>query len=217
MRLGVLGGTFNPIHYGHLRAAEEAGENLSLDRVLFMPAGNPPLKSSDLADAPKRFAMVKAAVEDNPRFEPSDIELGGGTSYTVDTIGRLRDLYSGDRLFFILGIDAFLELSRWKDPERLVRGTDFVILKRPGHSFADLSASPFLEIPEPELGRLERGEVGSLTIPLRGGREATLLNTTPLGISASMIRTLFRQGRSIKYLLPESVEFLIMTDGLFAE
>jgi nicotinate-nucleotide adenylyltransferase len=217
MRLGVLGGTFNPIHYGHLRAAEEAGEKLSLDRVLFVPAGNPPLKSSDLADAHERFAMVKAAVEDNPRFEASDIELGGGMSYTVDTIGRFREIYAGGRLFFILGIDAFLELPQWKDAERLLRSTDFVILKRPDHSFADLSASPFVEISALELERLERGALGSLTVPLPGGREATLLNITPLGISASMIRTLLRGGRSIKYLLPESVEFSIMTDGLFAE
>jgi nicotinate-nucleotide adenylyltransferase len=217
MRLGVLGGTFNPIHYGHLRAAEEAGEKLSLDRVLFAPAGNPPLKSSDLADAEKRFAMVKAAVEDNPRFEASDIELGGGTSYTVETIERLRDRYPGERFFFILGIDAFMELPQWKDPERLVRSTDFVILKRPGHSFTDLSATPFVEIPAPELERLERDALESLAVPLPGGREATLLNITPLGISASMIRTLLRGGRSIKYLLPESVELFIMTDGLFAE
>jgi nicotinate-nucleotide adenylyltransferase len=218
MRLGVLGGTFNPIHYGHLRAAEEARERLGLERVLFVPAGNPPLKSSELADAGKRYAMTELAVAGNGWFELSDIELKSTEkSYTVDTMKRLGERYPGAEFYFILGIDAFMEMSEWREPDRLVGATDFVLLNRPPHAFAALAASPYLDVSEEALGALDSGRETMRAVTLRGGRTAFLLRAAPLDISSTTIRSLVRNGRSIKYLLPESVESFIITDGLYAE
>lgn len=218
MRLGFLGGTFNPVHYGHLRAAEEARERLKLERVLFVPAGNPPLKSSELADADKRYAMVELALAGNGWFEPSDIELRSTEkSYTVDTMKRLGQRYAGAEFYFILGIDAFVELPDWREPDRLVKATDFILLNRPPHAFAALAASPYLDVSEEALGALDSGRETLSTVTLRGGRTAFLLRAAPLDISSTTIRSLVRNGRSIKYLLPESVESFIMSDGLYAE
>jgi len=218
MRVGVLGGTFNPVHFGHLRAAEEARERLRLDRVLFVVSGNPPLKSESLARATDRYAMVALSVAGNPAFEVSDVELAGeGKSYTVDTLERLRAMMPGAEMFFILGIDAFLDLPNWKEPERLVRAASFAVINRPPHSFSELAASPFLAAGEEALAALDRGGRGPVRVSLKGGGSAFLMNVTALDISASAIRSLLQEGGSVKYLLPEGVESFIMTHGLYAD
>jgi nicotinate-nucleotide adenylyltransferase len=213
MRIGVLGGTFNPIHYGHLRAAEEVRERLSLDRVLFIPAGVPPLKSADLAEAGLRYSMTELAVSTNGFFEVSDIECASpGASYSVNTVSRLRETYRGSELYFILGVDAFMDIPNWREPERLTGLTDFVVVNRPPYAFTELVTSPYVELEA--LG--EPGEAGLQRVPLKGGRTALLADITPLDISATGIRALLRQGRSIKYLLPENVESFIILHGLYA-
>jgi nicotinate-nucleotide adenylyltransferase len=218
MRLGVLGGTFNPIHYGHLRAAEEARERLGLEKVLFVPAGAPPLKYSGLADADKRHAMAELAVASNRHFEVSDVEFGGQEkSYTVKTMDRLRAGLPGHDFYFILGIDAFLDLHSWKEPERLVASTDFVVIRRPPFTFSLLEGSPFLEASAGALRELDEGAEGPKTAAMKGGRTAFLMGITPLHISSSAIRGLVREQRSVKYLLPESVESFIMSNGLYAD
>jgi nicotinate-nucleotide adenylyltransferase len=214
MRIGLLGGTFNPVHYGHLRAAEEVRGRLSLDKVLFIPAGVPPLKSFDLADAGLRYEMTELAVSSNVFFEVSDIECKSpGVSYSVDTVSRLKEAYRGAELYFILGVDAFMDLPNWREPERLAGLTDFVVVNRPPHAFTELVSSPYVELEE--LGG-EGGEEGLRRVPLRGGRTALLLEITPLDISATAIRALIREGGSIKYLLPENVESFIILHGLYA-
>lgn len=215
MRIGLLGGTFNPIHYGHLRAAEEARGRLSLDKVLFIPAGVPPLKSSDLAEAALRYEMTALAISSNTFFEVSDIECRSpGTSYSVDTVGRLKEAYKGSELYFILGVDAFMDLPNWREPERLAGLIDFVVVNRPPYAFTELLSSPYVEmdkaVDEEGLRRVPR------KVPLRGGRSAFLLDITPLDISATGIRALIREGGSIKYLLPENVESFIILHGLYA-
>jgi nicotinate-nucleotide adenylyltransferase len=115
MKIGIYGGTFNPIHYGHLRTAEDVLEILSLDKMLFIPSGETPFDKPDLEKAGHRYKMVKAAIEGNSHFGLSNIEIKArGKSYTVDTIRNLRDKYRDSELFFILGIDAFLDLPGWK-------------------------------------------------------------------------------------------------------
>lgn len=212
MRLGVFGGTFNPVHYGHLRAAEEVREKVGIDRVLFVPAGNPPLKSSELVDIKYRYSMVQLAVSHNKFFDVSDIECRGPErSYSVDTVQRLRDMYPEAEHFFILGIDAFMDLPHWREPEKLTSLVDFVIINRPPHTFTDIIASPYIEgdaFGEPVQDGLYRAT-------LKSGRTALFLDITPLAISATGIRNLVREGKSIKYLLPENVESFIMSNGLY--
>ncbi|MBZ0155766.1 MAG: nicotinate-nucleotide adenylyltransferase [Alphaproteobacteria bacterium] len=211
MRRGIFGGTFNPIHFGHLRTAEEVRETCVLDSLLFIPSGNPPLKEADLADAGHRYAMVRRAVEANRHFSVSDIELlRTERSYTVTTLLELREKYPEDELFFILGMDAFLDIPNWWQPERLIRLVDFIVVARPGFDLADAVRFPFLEegaAPPPP----------SFPSPLRlaGGRTAVFLPVTALDISSTAIRRLVREDRSIRYLVPEAVEEYIRSHGLY--
>lgn len=217
MRLGVFGGTLNPIHYGHLRAAEEIRQKLRLDGVIFVPTGTPPLKSEELAPASQRYAMAEAAIASNEYFSLSDIECKRqGVSYSIHTAEELRGAHPDDELFFIVGVDAFLELPKWYEPGRLLGLLDFVIMSRPGHSFSHLLSSPYLSVQESHLRGLDKGSLEPLEAPLEGGRTATLLPVTPLGVSASSIRELVRRRMSIKYLLPEQVESFIMSNGLYS-
>ena len=146
MKIGAYGGAFNPIHYGHLRTAEEVFEILSLDKILFITAGKTPFDKPDLEKTAHRYEMVKKAVKGNHHFEASDIEIKKrGRSYTVETITKLRDKYRESELFFILGIDAFLDLPNWNQPDKLINLANIVIISRPGYRYADLSSSPYLE------------------------------------------------------------------------
>lgn len=211
MRLGIFGGTFNPIHFGHLRAAEEVRYLAGLDKVLFMPSGNPPLKSSDLTDSSHRYAMTRLATRSNPDFLVSDIEMRHeGKSYTVETVEKIYGIYSGDELFFILGLDAFLDIPDWREPERLLTSIDFIIVSRPGLGMRDLSSSPYVE------GIDQASETGVLPIRLKGGRRAFAVSVSPFDVSSTSIRRLVREGRSIKYLLPEAVEQYILDTGLYS-
>jgi nicotinate-nucleotide adenylyltransferase len=215
-RIGVFGGTFNPIHYGHLRAALEVREKLGFERISFVPSGNPPLKSSDLAPAADRLDMTRLATLSYPLFEISDIECRQhGKSYTVETLRILRGMYPEKRLYLILGIDAFLEIPAWYQPTTLLEEYDFVVISRPSYTFSSLS--PMLSIDSSMMGALDASSIGTMTTYLKSGREAILLNVTPLQISATVIRKLVRMGKDIKYLLPEAVESYIISHNLFQE
>lgn len=217
MKLGILGGTFNPIHFGHLRAAEEARELAGIDRVIFIPSGNPPLKAEDIAPAHHRYVMVKRAIEKNPHFDLLDLECRTRKkSYTANTLEKLHDLYPDDSLHFILGIDAFLDIPNWYKPERLLSLTDFLILSRPGCRFADLSASPYLSIRKEIAGKLDMGNIPSYSTKLDNGNGVMLLNISPINISATDIRDRLTEGKSVKYLLPADVESYIISHKLYA-
>lgn len=189
-------------------------ETCLLDSVLFIPSGNPPLKEADLAEAGHRYEMVRRAVEPNRHFGVSDIELQRTErSYTVTTLLELRGRYPEDELFFILGIDAFLDIPAWWQPESVVRLVDFIVVTRPGFSMADAARSPFLSFPagaDPSL-------LSPPASPLRlaGGRSAVFLPVTPLALSSTAIRGLVREDRSIRYLVPETVEEYIRSRGLY--
>ncbi|MDA8104435.1 MAG: nicotinate-nucleotide adenylyltransferase [Nitrospiraceae bacterium] len=212
MKIGVFGGTFNPIHYGHLRAAEETREILGLDKVFFIPSGNPPLKSEDLADALKRYKMVRLAVVRNRFFDVLDIEcVKSEKSFTVETLEVLLRQYHDAELYFMLGIDAFLDIPNWWRPEQLVSMVNFAVVSRPGREFDEMLSSPFAKTKD-----LAESGGESLTLELLTGRKAELVKITPLDISSSDIRRRIRAGRSIKYLLPEDVESFIISNKLYS-
>jgi nicotinate-nucleotide adenylyltransferase len=216
VRLGVLGGTFNPVHYGHLRAAEYARERLGLSGILFIPSGSPPLKSTGLAAPLHRFRMVEIATASNRFFEVSDIELRmKGKSYTVKTLGMLGDVKPGFETVFILGIDSFLDIPNWREPERLIGLSDFAVISRPGFSFGGLSSSPYIGIKKIELEALDGGSADMIEHKLKSGRRAMILKIPALDISATDIRHLISKGGSVKYLLPEGVESYIISNKLY--
>ena len=216
MKIGVFGGTFNPVHNGHLRAAEEARERLSLDKVLFVPSGVPPLKSRDLAPASLRLEMVARAVAGNPYFEVIDLECRKpGKSFTVRTLELLGETYRGADLAFLLGIDAFLDIPNWREPERLITLADFVILSRPGGKFASLCKSPYLRLGRKAAADLDKGAADSLSLRLSADTAAVLMRIMPLAISSSDLRERLGKRHSIKYLLPEEVESFIISKNLY--
>jgi len=217
MKIGIFGGTFNPIHYGHLRAAQEVHESLRLNKTLFIPSGRPPFKKPGLMSAHHRYKMTEIAIKGNPSFDVTDIEIEKqGISYSVDTLRMLRNKYKGAEFFFILGVDASLNLQSWKEPDKLLELTNLVIISRPGFSFIDLSPFPhFKGISKKTLKELDKKVREVVTTNLHTGKKAFLCPVTGLNISASRARNLIKQGKSIKYLLPQTVESYIISHKLY--
>lgn len=215
--IGILGGTFNPIHYGHLRLAEEVRERAGLEKVLFIPSCNPPLKDLDLASPQDRYEMTRLAIEGNPYFEISDIECRrSGKSYTVNTILELQELIPDKDLILILGIDSFLEMPKWYRPYRLAEMIDFIVVSRPGFRFEELAATGLIRDEDCSYFReIDNRSINLKELSLKTGRKVILMNITLLDISATVIRRLVRDGKSIKYLLPESVEYYIISNKLY--
>jgi nicotinate-nucleotide adenylyltransferase len=217
MRIGILGGTFNPIHYGHLRAAQEVQEIFVFNELLFIPSGRPPFRKPWLIDARHRYEMTKIAIKDNPSFEISDIEIKTkGTSYSIETVSRLKDRYKNAEFYFIIGIDAFLDLPKWKQPVKFTELTNLIIISRPGFSFNEISSSPYFpNLHKKTMKEFDDGKRKRFSFGLKSGKKAFLCRVTELDISASCIRGLIKTGKNIKYLLPESVESYIITNKLY--
>jgi nicotinate-nucleotide adenylyltransferase len=215
-KLGILGGTFNPIHYGHLAAAEEVRIRLHLDKVLFIPSLIPPHKQEEaVPSAVHRMEMVRLATAGNPAFEPSDIEIKrGGRSYTIDTIEALRLAYPATELYFITGLDSFLEIQTWNHWEKLLSLCSFVVISRPGYRFKDILKIDFMRPAAAEITDLESGE--GMHAVVRSGAFTIFLEMIPLyDISSTDIRGRLREGKSIKYLLPDAVEIYIINNKLY--
>lgn len=211
MRIGIFGGTFNPIHLGHLVATEEIRQSFDLERVLFVPSARPPHKPSpELIDPAHRLEMTRLAVEENPYFDISAVELNrNDLSYTVETVQFFRKEFGEEAaLFFLLGIDSFCDIHSWHDPKRLIGLCNFIVVSRPG--FPLKTAYRLLS----DTFGIESGE-GSRDIPLPNGRTLYLAEVTPVGISSTRVRALLRQGKSVKYLLPEKVESYILLNDLY--
>lgn len=214
-RIGILGGTFNPVHYGHLAAAEEVRDRLKLDRVLFIPAFLPPHKEEELPSALQRLEMVRLAISANRYFRASDVEIKrGGRSFTVDTMRELRQIHPGAELYFITGLDSFLEIRTWKDWEQLLAICTFVVLSREGYRFADLVKLGFLDAAESGLEDLDAGRTEQVRAAA-GGRSLLLERIPYYEISSTDIRERVRRGRSIKYCLPDPVEHYIIENKLY--
>jgi nicotinate-nucleotide adenylyltransferase len=203
-RVGILGGTFDPVHYGHLVIAEEVREVLGLDRVLFVPAPRPPHKlDEEVAPVADRVAMVKLAIAGNPSFAISEIELDrDGPSYTADTLAELVDeaAHQGVArdLYFILSVEALASIGTWHEPARLLRLARLAVVPRPG---APLPSAT------------------QLATVLPGGAEAVdrvkCIETVPLAHSSSDVRARAASGRSIRYLVPPAVEAYIRDHRLY--
>lgn len=210
-RIGVFGGTFDPIHVAHLRCAEEAGELLGLDRVLFVPAADPPHKPGRLTPAAHRLAMVRRAVAGNPRFRVSTIELDRrGKSYTVDTLRALRTRLPASHLTLLVGLDAFREIGTWKDYRTLFTLADLAVWTRPAERMRGLRAL----LPVAARPDFCYGSDRSF-LEHRTGTRVQFLTVTALDISASDIRQRVRRGRSIRYLVPPAVERYLTREGLY--
>jgi nicotinate-nucleotide adenylyltransferase len=221
MRLGLLGGSFNPIHNCHLTIAAETRDALGLDRVLFIPTGDPPHKASDsLAPGVHREAMVRLAIKDEPFFGISDIELRrAGKSYSIDTIRILQgEMGPATELFFMIGLDAFLDLPSWKEADKLLRACHFIVVSRPNVAFERLVTMPlFPPVDQDKLSALDHGLTRLLSVLVSGGKELTLLQLPPCHISASEIRQRIREHCSLASVLPLSVESYIIQHGLYLE
>ena len=200
MRLGVLGGTFDPPHVGHLLLAEEARLALGLGQVLFTPAGGPWRKAGqELSPREDRLAMVRLAVADNPHFAVSALEIEReGPSYTVETLTELRDQFGREtELFFIMGADSLADFPHWHEPQRIL----------------ELARLAVAERPEPEDVALEEGLADDLA---RAMRERVIWLRMPLvAISASVVRERVRRGLSIRRWVPPAVEEYIRQHGLY--
>lgn len=209
-RTAVFGGSFNPIHYGHLLLADEILEWLHLDRVLFVPAAVPPHKSSaQLAPAADRYAMVELATQRHPKFAVSDLEVRRpGPSYTVDTLATLRR--PGDELFLLLGSETFLDLLTWRAPRRLGELARLVVVPRTGSAFDPDSTAAQKVLRE--IGGERFARVIGGAIPARG---VLIVHATSLPISASELRRRARDGRSLTYRLPEPVIEYIRAKSLY--
>jgi nicotinate-nucleotide adenylyltransferase len=186
-RIGLFGGTFDPIHLGHLIVAQEALEVAQLDKIVFIPAFSPPHKSQDpLSPAADRLAMVQTVLMDDKRFVVSSYEVDkGGTSYTVETLQHFSHEFPSADLFFIMGADSFQQIMSWKNPQQIAKMATLLVIARPG----------FL---------VTQGEIPykSVVIP-------------ELPISSSIIRDKIRAGKSIKYLVPESAFHYIKKHNLY--
>ena len=198
MKIGVLGGTFDPIHLGHLRVAEEVAARLNLAEIIFMPAGQPWLKANNvISPAEHRVEMVRLAIAGKPYFKLSTMEIErAGPTYTVDTIAELsRQLGSGHELFFILGWDNLTQLPAWREPSRLVK-------------MCHLVAVPRVDYPAPDLASLDAVLPGL-------SQSVTLLDAPLVDINASEIRQRVARGLSIHHLVPEPVERYIKQHRLY--
>ena len=198
MNIGILGGTFDPIHVGHLVVADEVMSHLGLAEVLFVPAGQPWLKAgTSISPAEHRLEMVRLAIAGKPHHKLSTIEVERpGPTYTVDTIAELRRRFAtGDELFFIIGWDNLVELPRWHQPSRLI-------------SLCRLVAVPRVGYPVPDPGSLDEA------VPGLSGR-VIMLDKPEIDVSASVIRERVKKGLSISNLVPEAVERYIKEHKLY--
>jgi len=189
MKIGILGGTFNPVHIGHLILAEEAREKLGLDKIVFIPTALPPHKDSlNIALADKRLKMLKLAIKGNKHFTVSDIEIKRkGRSYTIDTLKELKQKYSRDELYFIIGSDLLKYLNEWKDLNEIIKMVKFVVATRPGF--------PLEQIPN-----------YIKTLAIRA-----------VDVSGFSVRECIQENKPFRYLVPEAVFNYINKNKLYRD
>ena len=210
-RIGLFGGTFNPIHLGHLRGAEEIWQAFQLEEVIFIPSSVPPHKVTEkIIEAKHRLEMVNLAISSNPHFSASDLELSRpGRSFSIDTIRFFQERLE-DTFFFILGGDAFAEIETWKDFQNLFSLCHFIVMARPG-SQKNISPSPFPEILIPDF----RHAPGEKAWIHHSGHRVYFKEISFLDISSTKVRELIEKGESVKYLIPAEVEAYIQKHGLY--
>lgn len=199
VRIGVMGGSFDPIHYGHLVLAEEVRQHFNLDRVIFIPVGKAPHKSVyKMAHEDIRFEMVQLAIADNPYFEVSRMEIDSeGTSYTVHTLEKMKAMFGNRaKLYFITGADTLLDLENWYQVDKVLKLCTFVGATRPGYVSEALT---------------EKAEA----LRIQFDAEIELIAIPGLAISSTEIRDRLKKGVTVKYLLPDSVERFILREAVY--
>ncbi|GJL70568.1 MAG: putative nicotinate-nucleotide adenylyltransferase [Nitrospirales bacterium] len=219
MFIGLLGGSFNPIHNGHLHIAKYVYNRIHLDRIIFVPTGDPPHKpSASLAPAHHRLEMVKQAIAPFPYCTISDHEIQStAVSYSVDTVTHFKkECPEGTELGFILGLDAFLDFCSWRKVDHLLTLCHFIVCSRPGVSFTQLQSLPFLPVITPQaFQNLDEQNTTRLDIILPSGKTIYLLSIPPCEISASTIRERLALGSSVSHWLPPTVESYIIQQQLY--
>jgi len=211
-RIGIFGGTFDPVHRGHLAVARAALRRLKLARLIFIPAGVPPHKQHKARAAFRhRFAMLQLATAHDPKFAVSRLEASG-VHYSIETVRRIkRSLKPGDRLFFLIGMDAFSDIATWRHAEALLRECDFVVFARPGWSLREVT----LVLP-PRLrrsdGRFPRRSRGAIRVD---GVVIHLLGAVRSPVSATQVRAAARRARPLAKLVPSSVAHYIKRNNLY--
>jgi nicotinate-nucleotide adenylyltransferase len=219
-RIGLFGGTFNPIHLGHLRSAQEVLEAFHLQRILLIPSSFPPHKQPDvLASAADRLAMIRLATLAHTGFSVSNVETKRqGPSYTIDTVKFFKgELPSDTRLFLVVGLDAFLEIDLWKACRDLFVLTPFIVMIRP-EAAVGTSMQTFKRVEALLQGAISPSYAfrpAPDRIEAADFQPVYFMDVTPLHISSTRIRAVLRQGRSIRYLVPERVEAYIKRRGLY--
>jgi len=214
--VGVYGGTFNPIHVGHLRAAEEVADALGLERVIFVPSAEPPHKRAraddPIAPAALRLAWVREAIADNPRFEVDPLEIErGGASYAVDTLRIIGRRIAPELPVFIIGHDAFVELGSWREPETLLTLAHFAVTTRPPVSEGSLAQW----LPEVLATHIEVAADGRSARHSKAGTWIRRVEISLLDVSSSNLRARLRDGRSVRDLIPDVVNKAIARSGAY--
>ncbi len=212
MKLGILGGTFDPIHLGHLRSAEEVGQHLALEKVYLIPSSLPPHKTkTPVTPFHHRLAMTRLGTDGSGLLETMDLEGNRpGFSYSIETLRELHEVLGpAPELFFILGMDAFLEINTWRDYKHLFDYAHFVILSRAGCRNQGLDAIfSDLNVKGSTMGTGDHFEAPS-------GRSIFLLTSTRMEISSTNIRNMVKEDKSIHFLVPEAVRVYIIEKGLY--
>jgi nicotinate-nucleotide adenylyltransferase len=212
VNIALFGGTFDPIHAGHLQAARVAARRYRLDQVLFIPTGSPPHKVRDhLTDFSHRFAMLALACSEDKRFIPSLLEapkLGGGPRYSIDTVRKAKHLLKErDRLFFLIGLDAFLDLPMWKSYRSLLDQVDFIVVSRPGFKAESIRRVVPQDI-------LSAGHSRRDSVPLHRST-VHILRGVHVPIASRDVRHAIYAGRRVTGLVPPLVEQYILKEGLY--
>ena len=230
--IGIFGGTFNPIHLGHLIIAGKVRESLNLEKIIFVPARYPPHKKAPEIGGGHRYRMVKLAIPNNSYFVASKIELEReGPSYTIDTVNALKKMYLQEKdFYFILGLDAYLETGSWKEIEKLKKLIRFVVVKRPGYennskfkTTKSLRARPVASHCERKRSNLIevrdchdlRSRNDSIEIATSSAYSVDFLAMTPIAISSTEIRSRIKKGESVQGLLPDKVMDYIRQHHLY--
>ena len=221
MNVGLFGGTFDPIHRGHIAVARAARDRFKLGRILFVPASTPPHKqATGITSYAHRFAMAALAVQGEKDFVVSDLEsheqIGDMPSYSIQTVRRLkRQMKKSDRLFFLIGMDAFQDIAKWRQPEDLLKETDFIIMARPGFSLGDIGTSlPESLRPDPKVTKALNHQAASRDIVVQGATLHVLPDTNEK-ISATQIRAAARTARKLDSLVGLAVAEYIRKTGLY--
>lgn len=215
-RVGIFGGTFNPIHVGHLRAAEEVVEALELERLIFVPCAEPPHKRDQRSDpiaAPSlRLAWVRTAVRGNPRLQVDALEVErGGPSYSVDTLREMGARTAPELPVFVIGQDAFRDVGSWREPGALLQLAHFAVITRPPVGVGSLAEW----LPSCARDQVELAPDGLSARHRQAGTWIRAVEITALDVSASDIRRRLREGRSVRYLLPETVRSAVEESGVY--